>query len=293
MRRGGGWARLVARGVVALTLAALLGCSPLRDEAPVEWPEAPILFVHGSGLSSASWERMREAFGARGYPREYLAAVDMLPRTGANDTAAAKFIAPAVEALLRAAAERARQADRPPPERVDIVAHSMGAFSSRLYVRDNAERVRAWISLAGANHGTNALCGFEGEGDRQMCPAFAASAADSALQVALNGSAEAPLDPSPYGIGDDGSGVHTAPDGQRRVAYVTLRIDPDEWIVPAASAMLNGSGGLGAEANDLSISATSPGNFLLRANVAHDDLPQDDRVLRFVWRLLRVADADF
>ena len=39
--------------------------------------------------------------------------------------------------------------------RVDVVSHSMGAISSRYYVErlDGADRVDAWVSLAGVNRG--------------------------------------------------------------------------------------------------------------------------------------------
>jgi len=83
----------------------------------------------------------------RGYPSEYLLAIDLVPNDGANVYAAEQFIGPAVERLTSTArTARDKHGLLPGSEKVDIVAHSMGAFSSRWYVAKIApRRVRTWV----------------------------------------------------------------------------------------------------------------------------------------------------
>ena len=265
---------------------------------PVElgdYGRCPVLFVHGSGLSSQSFSGLIEFLEQDGYPVAYLSAVDLVPNNGANAVAASGTIAPAVEDLLTAARAAAAQAGRTTShlDRVCIVAHSMGAVSSRWYIaKIRPDRAVVWVSIAGANHGTDALAGSSGEGDIEMVPAFAQSAAESAIQVELNGTSVAPLDESPYGLGVDPVGTPSvAPDGQRGVAYFTIRIDPDFWIKPEDSALLSGAAGLPVDLPPgLPAIETSPGNYLLDVPSNHDGLPFDPWVKSLVLSFLHLAD---
>jgi pimeloyl-ACP methyl ester carboxylesterase len=167
------------------------------------------------------------------------------------------------------------------PEKIDIVAHSMGAVSARWYVSQiDATRVRNLIAIAPANHGSNALCGLPGTGNREMCPAFAQSLNRHPVQVLLNGTEGEPVDETPFGPGQDASGVRSVrPDKFRRVNYVTVRLDPDEWIVPARSAILAGAGALKLQKVAKEAEITSPGNVLWRSSVTHDELPKDKELI--------------
>ncbi len=262
-----------------MVLILLCAVTPARPASGA--PEVPVLFVHGSGLDSSTWETMQSALRAAGYPRDWLHAIDMRPPDGDNVRSAEKFIAPAVEVLLNAARQRA---DHPPVTRVDIVAHSMGAVSARWFAaRMHPEKVRTLITLAGANHGTDALCGATGSGDRQMCPAFGGDS----VQRDLNGTPDAPLDETPYGLGADPSHVpRIEPDAARGILYLTLRIEPDRWIVPARSALLTGAGGAGSAHTHRYFRETSPGNWLFLGGVDHDTLPMDGAVIDWVARVL-------
>jgi pimeloyl-ACP methyl ester carboxylesterase len=248
----------------------------------------PVLFVHGSGLSSATWDELRAHLVEAGYPETYLRAVDMHPRHGSNPRAARRYIAPAVEALLRNAQRHARTAALQSPAKVDIVAHSMGAISSRWYLAlHRPDRIRRWIGIAPANHGTNALCGHPGAGDRELCPAFAATSRQSSVQFRLNGGMNSDHDETPYGLGLDRTGAERVPPEERRaIVYYTLRIDPDPWIVPADSAVLDGAGGLHLSFAARAFRETSLGNFLFLGAVDHDDLPKDQRVIDWVRAVL-------
>jgi Lipase (class 2) len=261
---------------------------------PPQYNRSPVLFVHGSGHSARSWVAMIRGFRQLGYPAAYLSAVDMRPRDGSNILAATQFVAPAVESLLKRATAAAKRAGYTGqvPYKVNIVAHSMGVLSSRWYISQlRPERVNVWVGLAGANHGTNTLCGSDGAGDREMCPAFAQSKQESTLQVTLNGTHKAPKDETPYGIGRDRTGVlRIGPDTQKRILYWTLRIQPDDWIKPEKSAILDGAGGISlASLAQEPITETSPGNFLLNLSVEHDPLIDHPDVIRIVDKLLTVS----
>jgi pimeloyl-ACP methyl ester carboxylesterase len=252
-----------------------------------DYRRTPVLFVHGHGLTSETWSHMRVDLAQRGYPGEYLEAVDIVPNTMANARAAETVIAPGVERLLARAQTAARRAGAPAddPTRVDLVAHSMGAVGARWYAAKlRPDRVRTWIAIAGANHGTEALCPYRDDAAREMCPAFASRG----IQAALNGTADSPLDETPFGLGTDRPGtLRIPPDGTRTISYITVRIDPDPWITPARSALLDGAGGLDlALPRDLPVIETSPGNYLFRRQVSHDPLPEHAELIRFVALVL-------
>lgn len=273
-------------GVVGALCASCQGTGMTPD-----YSKTPVLFVHGSGLTSSTWTKMIKYLTSIGYPPEYLQAVDLIPRNGSNKRAASMFIEPAVESLLQQATGAARrvgyQGDT--PQRIDVVSHSMGAVSSRWYtIKLHPKRVRTWISVAGANHGTNALCGYSGEGNREMCPAFAASSEQSAFQVTLNGTQQKPIDETPFGIGEDRKQVkRIPPDTTRSILYFTIRIEPDRWIKPEHSAILDGAGGLSISIpSDIPVKETSPGNYLFTKPVKHDPFPGDPDLMRFVVFLL-------
>jgi pimeloyl-ACP methyl ester carboxylesterase len=265
-----------------IVLVASASCGRKSDrESSAREAVTPLVFVHGSGLSPASWERMRLELERAGYPREAMEEVDIPPRRSANEMAAASDITSAVERVRGRAAK------------VDLIGHSMGAFSSRYFAAVlHPERVRVWIGIAGSNYGTNALCGSSLAGDRQMCPAFAESSGASEIQVRLNGSKAEPRDPSPYGIGADGSGPALAATSQHCIAYYTIRIEPDEWIQPERSATLAGAGGLAVAIDGLPAIETEPGNFLFTAPIDHDHLPSHPQLIELVARILRAADRE-
>lgn len=277
-----------------LAVAVLLqGCAQRADSGTPVQARTPILFVHGSGLDSGLWREMMDGLLSSGYSAEELLAVDLVPKDGSNPRAARLLIAPAVERLLAQAREAALKRGQRPSQRIDIVAHSMGAVSSRWYAAFiRPDLVRLWLGVAAANHGTDALCGFPGEGDRELCPAFARSGSANPVQVRLNGTPERPLDVSPYGLGNDVSAIKPIPAvPDRCIAYFTVRLAVDEWIKPESSAELDGAGGWELTSlKTLPFLETKPGNFLFQAETTHDELPRHPAMIDFVGALVHAAD---
>jgi len=234
---------------------------------------------------------MRDAFLDAGYPDTSLVMVDLKPNDGDNIAAAEAQIANTVE-LLRAGWQKSHAAAGcrdAPAFKVDLVTHSMGAFSGRWYAtRVAPDRVHTFVSIAGANHGTNALCQSRGTGNRQMCPAFAEAASESPAQVELNGTSAFPLDETPYGEGVDSVQVDPVrPDSRRRIRYFTIRIEPDEWITPAASATLDGADNAPTSIQGFrEFRVFPPGNFLYLYKETHDELPRNEAVIDLVVALI-------
>ena len=265
------------------------------DSASEDFTKTPVLFVHGSGLDSATWKPLIEYLARLGYPRPYLHAVDLLPNDGENIRAAEGFIKPAVDRLLQRTGETARSEGLVGiPGKVDIVSHSMGAASSRWYAAKIApERVRIWISIAGANHGTDALRDFPSPGNDEMVPAFASSVEESFIQVALNGTRGEPRDETPFGVGPDPPGRPViAPDSERGILYLTVFIEPDGWIRPSASALLAGAGGPEIKLPPgIRVEETTSGNFRFTGRSDHDGLPSHPEVMRLISVFLALRDA--
>lgn len=105
----------------------------------------PILFVHGWNGSAQTFETFDTWFQQAGWPisRLYLWTYD----SGRSNILTAQEIAGKVDLLLKATGA----------PKVDIVTHSMGALSSRYYLKNlgGTAKVEDWVSLGGPNHGTN------------------------------------------------------------------------------------------------------------------------------------------
>ena len=140
--------RLRAVPLAALLLAA--ACSPdgvAGPNAAITAPaREPIIFVHGWNSSSAVWQSMRDRFKAEGYTDAELVAWSY--DFSQSNATTAKALGRRIDKLLAATGAA----------KVDVVSHSMGALSTRYYVknvRGGANKVDAWVSLAGPNHGTS------------------------------------------------------------------------------------------------------------------------------------------
>ncbi len=258
----------------------------------LRWDVHPVLLVHGRGMGSDSLSGIARRLEETGYPEAYVRSIDLDPSDGPNAAAAEYQIAPFVESWLQEITQcfRLQQRAAAPPTRIDIVAHSMGGVSTRWYASQlRPDRVNTWLSLVGPNHGSSPDCpGAADSGKRDLCPPFARTMRESKVQFTLNGGPGPDVDETPFGIGADRERVRRiAPDAKRRIAYVTLRISRDAWIVPAASTIIDGAGGICIDAalRDQFIE-DPPGNFLANFALDHDELLDDPRVHEFILQVL-------
>ncbi len=111
----------------------------------------PILFVHGFASSGQIWGTMIGWLVADGWTSSDLTNWSY-DTTISNETVAQQ-IKTKVDSIATATGA----------PKVDIITHSMGGLSSRYYARNlgGSDRIDAWVSLGGPNHGTTTanFCG--------------------------------------------------------------------------------------------------------------------------------------
>lgn len=194
--------------LLLLSAGVLSSCTETSSPGAGNLPELrhdPILFVHGYLGSSANWDTMRSRFKLDGWQDFELYAYNY-SFISSNASSAAE-IRDQVDDIIR----------KTGATKVDIIAHSMGSISSRYYLKNlgGTDRIDAWVSLAGPNHGTDAVenqnCGTTP--CREIIPG-------SAFLVALNAGDETP---GPL------------------VRYATWRSPCDGTIIPTESVILFGA----------------------------------------------------
>ncbi len=105
----------------------------------------PIVFLHGYNSSAAIWGTMIGWFLADGWPMSQMHAIDY--DYNQSNTTIAGQLKTAIENVLSSTGA----------SKVDIVTHSMGALSSRYFLKNlgGSSQTDAWVSIAGPNHGTH------------------------------------------------------------------------------------------------------------------------------------------
>ncbi|MFJ2832396.1 esterase/lipase family protein [Streptomyces sp. NPDC087263] len=190
------------------TVAAVLLLS-LSLSAPAQAAtHNPVVFVHGLSSSASSWDDWIADFKADGYTDSQLYAWSY--SWGQSNVTTAQQLATKVQSVLAATGA----------SKVDLVAHSMGALSSRYYLKNlgGTAYVDDFVSVAGTNHGTS-LAGW--------CAWLYTSCAQmntgSSFLTALNSGDETP-----------GS-----------VSYASYWSNCDEYLDPDSTALLNGATNVG------------------------------------------------
>jgi triacylglycerol lipase len=180
---------------------SLTGPSP-RAALLVE-QRSPILFVHGWNSSGAIWGTMIGRFQADGWAPEELYSWSY--NTAQSNAVTAQQLSAKVDSILAATGA----------SKVNIVSHSMGALSSRYYIKNltGGSKVDAFVSLGGPNHGTNTAVFCLQISCMEMRP-------NSSFLNALNKKDETP---------------------GRVISYNTWRSPCDEVINPQSSTSLNGA----------------------------------------------------
>jgi triacylglycerol lipase len=140
--------------LVLVLLAVVVGCTPAPGASPpgsavvVAERARPVVIVPGWEIGCVTretdWDDWRDAFVGRGLPEDQVRVAFYNTCQSNLDTAA--MIGRTVDELLAATGA----------DKVNVIAHSMGALSARWCVRfgDCADKVAQVVTLAGANHGT-------------------------------------------------------------------------------------------------------------------------------------------
>jgi hypothetical protein len=186
--------------------------------------EDPIVFVHGFSGGAWHWAVMLDRFRAAGYPDSHLNAITFDSSTGSSLPNAQQLSLYVADVLAKTRAPK-----------VDMVIHSMGGLSSRLWIKQGGYAfVRDYMSISGAHHGTETAYLYWSDGAAEMRPPYACDG-DSLnnLQYILNGCLGdngriSEEDETPYGIEDGGL-----------ISYRAVVSTTDEIIIPYESGCLN------------------------------------------------------
>ncbi|MFJ1811996.1 MULTISPECIES: esterase/lipase family protein [unclassified Streptomyces] len=199
--------RRIAAALSAVVSSLLLSLSFSAPTAHAATHD-PIVFVHGISSSSSSWDDWVADFKADGYTAAELDAWSY-SWSQSNATTASQLATEIKKVLARTGAAK-----------VDVVIHSMGALSSRYYLKNlgGTAYVDDLVSVAGTNHGTSVA---------SWCSWIYTSCAEmvtgSSYLTALNSGDETP-----------GS-----------VNYATYWSNCDAAIDPDSSALLSGATNVG------------------------------------------------
>ncbi|WP_460063053.1 esterase/lipase family protein [Streptomyces sp. YKOK-I1] len=199
--------RRIATALTAVVSSLLLSLSLSAPSARAA-THNPIVFVHGISSSSSSWDDWVADFKADGYTSAELDAWTY-SWSQSNATTASQLATEIKNVLARTGASK-----------VDVVVHSMGALSSRYYLKNlgGTSYVDDFVSVAGVNHGTSVAswCSW-------LYTSCAEMVTGSSFLTALNSGDETP-----------GS-----------VTYGTYWSNCDAAIDPDSSALLSGATNVG------------------------------------------------
>ncbi|MDM4719279.1 alpha/beta fold hydrolase [Micromonospora sp. WMMA1363] len=134
--------RFIRTAVVAALVATASLIAPSSAAAAAR---NPVVFVHGMTTDASDWNAWIDMFMADGYRSSELHTWSYDWKQS-NATIAAELQTKVQDVLAATSATK-----------VDIVAHSMGALSSRWYIKNygGTATVDDFVSVAGPNHGTN------------------------------------------------------------------------------------------------------------------------------------------
>jgi triacylglycerol lipase len=127
------------RRALLSTLVLALLALPAAAQA-----HTPIFFVHGWSESSSLWKTMIERFEKDGWGKAELN--NWSYNTAQSNVTTAKEEAKKIEEIKA----------KTGAAKVDFITHSMGALSSRYYIKNlgGTNTIEKWVSLGGPNHGT-------------------------------------------------------------------------------------------------------------------------------------------
>ncbi|MGW2384773.1 esterase/lipase family protein [Streptomyces sp. NPDC001658] len=195
--------RRIAAAASAVSASLLLSL-PLSATPAHAATHNPVVFVHGLSSSSSSWDDWVSYFKADGYTASELDAWSY--SWSQSNVTTAQQLATEVKRVLAATGA----------SKVDLVVHSMGALSSRYYLKNlgGTAYVDDFVSTAGVNHGTTAAgwCAW-------LYTSCAEMQTGSSFLTSLNSGDETP-----------GS-----------VSYASYWSNCDDALTPDTTAILNGA----------------------------------------------------
>jgi triacylglycerol lipase len=204
--------RVVSLAVAGAAIAGSIAAgSPANanESAPARFKRDPVLFVHGFTRTSADFAPYIARYKTWGYSDSQLFTIDY---NWAYPNVYAAYAIQAKVEQIKAATGAAK---------VDIVAHSMGAYGTRYYLKNlgGTASVDTFVSVSGPNHGTLA--------------AYTPECAPIPACVEMQ--------PTSAFFNDPVTGVNVGDETPGNVRYVTLRTEGDDLVFPSSSTELSGA----------------------------------------------------
>jgi len=138
--------KLMIAAVAAIAvLVSAATASAAKPPPPGPITHNPIVFVHGWSESSTIWNTMISRFQADGWTTAELN--NWSYNTSQSNVTTASQLQTKINQVLSSTGAT----------QVDLITHSMGALSSRYYIKNLGGdlKVNDWVSLGGPNHGTD------------------------------------------------------------------------------------------------------------------------------------------
>jgi triacylglycerol lipase len=134
-------------GSIAMSATPAAALPPSTAGSALAKRVEPVLMVHGFTRTSADFSTLIAEYKKQGYPDSKIFTLDY--NSFAPNAYTATLVAAKVQAILAQTGAK----------KVDIVAHSMGAYSTRYFIKNlgGDKLVESFVSLAGPNHGTTAV----------------------------------------------------------------------------------------------------------------------------------------
>jgi triacylglycerol lipase len=143
----------VAAATVLATVALFATPATAQTSSPTSFPNGknPVIFVPGYAYGPTAGDTILQTLQSQGYTASQVERFDYDSVNTANETVAAQF-AQAVDAFLQ----------KTGASKVDVIAHSMGAISSRYCIKYGgcSGKIDHWISVVGVNDGNVAAAAF-------------------------------------------------------------------------------------------------------------------------------------
>ncbi|WP_338899531.1 triacylglycerol lipase [Streptomyces sp. TG1A-60] len=195
--------RRIATALATVTTTLLLSLSFSATPAQAATRD-PVVFVHGLSSSSGTWDDWIAYFKADGYTSAELHSWSY--DWGKSNVTTAAQLKTKIQSVLASTGA----------SKVDVVVHSMGALSSRYYLKNlgGTAYVDDFVSTAGVNHGTT-VAGW----CRWLYTSCAEMYTGSSFLTALNSGDETP----------------------GGVSYASYWSNCDDALTPDTSAILSGA----------------------------------------------------
>lgn len=238
-----------------LVLANLLLPGVFAIEASAQtadYRRPPVLLVHGyfvvDQAGTFTWTSFKRKMIADGWPEEYLWTPSFVDVRGCNEDHVNE-----IEAWVEAIRKREKV------DRIDIVCHSFGCLNVLTWLKERCgvHRVRQFVALAGAAHGTRVACAepFSCAADQMCIPLFGEESwKENDLLVAIHGCDETPGDVMYTSIWSEWDEIIRPPSGSILAGARNIEVDTslvghagifmvDECYAAVKEALL-GAGGL-------------------------------------------------